>query len=154
MHEVGADEPHEGERTFDDFVGIMRQAQQHEGDQRDRNLNANRVFGGSQEVGDLQGLFDPSEEQLDGPAPLYKSAISCALATRSLVKMRTILPVSITTFISRTRFAIGFLREAARRCGRYPVRSLRTGDPGSTGRFSTTAKGGLALSRVMMRQPC
>ncbi len=84
---------------------------------------------------------------------LYKSAISCALALRSLVKMRNTLPVSITTLISRTSFDIGFLREAASRCGRCPVRSLRIDDPAATGRSSTAANGVLALSRVTIRQP-
>src|SRR5271157_1861848 len=84
---------------------------------------------------------------------LYRSAISCALAVRSLVKMRNTLPVSITTQISRTRSDIGLCREAASRFGRYPIRSLRIDDdPAGTGRFSTTSKGVLPLSRVTMWQ--
>src|SRR5882757_4574439 len=83
---------------------------------------------------------------------LYKSAISWALAVRSLVKMRNTFPVSITTRISRTNFDIGFRREAARRLGRYPVRSLRIEDAGATGRSSTIAKGVLVLRRVTIRQ--
>src|SRR6266568_860817 len=59
---------------------------------------------------------------------LYKSAISWALAVRSLVKIRNSFPVSITTRTSRTNFDIGFRREAARRFGRYPVRSIRIVD--------------------------
>src|SRR5215470_1956148 len=84
---------------------------------------------------------------------LYKSAISWALAVRSLVKMRTTLPVSIMTRTSRTSPDIGFLRDAASRLGRYPVRSLRIDDPGGTGRSSAAAKGVLDLRRVTMRQP-
>ena len=56
----------------DDFVGVMRQAQQQKGDQRNRDLNANGVLGGSEEVADFQGLFDPSKEQLDGPSALVQ----------------------------------------------------------------------------------
>src|ERR1700686_2330208 len=72
VHQVGADEPGEGERAFYDLVGVVRQPQQQEGDQRDRDLDANGVFGGSQEVADLQGLFDPAKEQLDRPATLVQ----------------------------------------------------------------------------------
>jgi len=71
-HQVGLDEPCEGERAGDDPGGLVGEAQQHEGDQRDRDLNADGVFRGSQEVADLQGLFDPSEEQLDRPSPLVE----------------------------------------------------------------------------------
>jgi len=52
--------------------GFVRQAQQHEGDERDDDLRPHRVLGGSEEVADLEGLFDPSEEQLDRPAALVK----------------------------------------------------------------------------------
>src|SRR5258708_1954484 len=60
MHQIGTDEPREGERTCDDFVGLMGEAQQQESDQCDRDLNAHGVFGGSEEVSDLQGLLDPA----------------------------------------------------------------------------------------------
>src|SRR6185437_654744 len=52
---------------------------------------------------------------------LYRSAISCALAVRSWVKMRNTLPVSIVTRTSRTRPAIGLRREAASRLGNWPI---------------------------------
>ena len=58
LHEIGPDQPGEGERAFDDAVGVMRQAQQQEGDERDDDLGAHRVLGGSEEVADLEGLFD------------------------------------------------------------------------------------------------
>ena len=72
MHQVCSQEPCEGERAGHDPVGVVSQPQQQEGDQRDGDLNANGVFGGSQEVADLQGLFDPSKEQLDGPSTLVQ----------------------------------------------------------------------------------
>ena len=68
MHKIGLDEPGEGERALDNFVGIMRQAQQQKGDEGDCDLNANGVLGCPEEVADFQGLFDPSKEQLDGPS--------------------------------------------------------------------------------------
>src|SRR6266480_4618195 len=43
-------------------------AQQQKCDQRNRNLNANGVLGGSEKMADFQDLLDPSEEQLDRPA--------------------------------------------------------------------------------------
>src|SRR5262245_16602098 len=39
VHEVCSDQPSEGERAFDNFVGVMGQAQQHKGAERDHNLN-------------------------------------------------------------------------------------------------------------------
>src|SRR6266404_2583283 len=72
MHQVCSDEPGEGERAGHDSIGVVSQPQQQEGDERDRDLNANGVFGGSEEVADLQGLFDPSKEQLDGPSTLVQ----------------------------------------------------------------------------------
>ena len=67
MHQVCADEPGEGERTLHNSIGILSQAQQHKGDERHGDLNANGVLGGSEEVADFQGLLDPSKEQLDTP---------------------------------------------------------------------------------------
>src|ERR1700687_3896150 len=84
---------------------------------------------------------------------LYRSAMSCALALRSLVKMRSNLPDPRMTQISRRRAPIGLWREAASRLGRYPVRSLRTDDTGETGRSFTTVKGVVDFKRVTMRQP-
>src|SRR5258708_8005655 len=72
MHQVGSDQAGEGERAGHDPVGVVSQAQQQKGDQRDRDLNANGVFGSSQEMADLQGLFDPSKEQLDRPSTLVE----------------------------------------------------------------------------------
>src|SRR5271163_3897389 len=72
VHQVCADQGGEGEQAGDDSVGVVGEAQQHERDQRDCNLNANGIFRGSKEVADLQGLLDPSEEQLDRPSPLVE----------------------------------------------------------------------------------
>jgi len=55
LHQVGSDQPREREWALDDFVGVMSQAQQHEGDHRDGDLDADGIFRGSQEVGDFQG---------------------------------------------------------------------------------------------------
>jgi hypothetical protein len=38
LHEVGPDQPGEGERADDEAVGFVSQAQQHEGDERDGDL--------------------------------------------------------------------------------------------------------------------
>src|SRR5260370_31441029 len=72
MHQVGLDEPGEGERACHDSIGVVSQPQQQEGDQCDRDLNANGVFGGSQEVANFQGLFDPAKKQFDRPATLVE----------------------------------------------------------------------------------
>src|SRR5664279_4656821 len=68
LHEVCADEPGEGERTFDNFVSLMGKTQKHESNQRNCNLDPHGILGSSEEVLDLQGLFYPAEEQLDLPS--------------------------------------------------------------------------------------
>src|SRR5271165_2855398 len=42
LHQVGFDQPGEGERALDDLVGVVSQAQQQEGDQGDGDLDADR----------------------------------------------------------------------------------------------------------------
>ena len=69
MHQVCSDEPCEGDGAFYDLVGVVSQPKQQKADQRDRDLDTNRSFRGSEEVVDLEGLLDPAEEQLDRPAP-------------------------------------------------------------------------------------
>src|SRR5438105_14999690 len=73
MHQVGSDQPREREWFDRDRSGVMSQAQQQKRNQRNGNLSAHGVLGGSQEVSDLQGLFDPSAEQLDSPSTLVQS---------------------------------------------------------------------------------
>ena len=68
MHQICTDHPGEGEWARNDPVGVVGQAQQQKCDQRNRNLNANGVLGGSEKMADFQDLLDPSEEQLDRPA--------------------------------------------------------------------------------------
>jgi hypothetical protein len=67
MHDVGFDEPREGQRTANGGLQLLRHAQQQEGDQGDGDLDADGVVGGAEEAGDLQCLLDPAEEQLDIP---------------------------------------------------------------------------------------
>ena len=64
LHEVGLDQAGEDERAFDAAVGFVSQAQQHEGDERDDDLGAHRVRGGSEEVADPEGLFDRPKNSL------------------------------------------------------------------------------------------
>lgn len=61
VHQVGADEAGEGERTFDELLGGLGHPQQQEGDQGDGDLNADGVFAGAEEMADFQGLLDPAE---------------------------------------------------------------------------------------------
>src|SRR3981189_909111 len=83
MHKICLYEPGEGERAFDNSVGIVRQAEQQEGYEGDRDLNADGVLGGPQEVADFQSLLDPSKEQLDGPSTLVQ--IGNFLCTRGQI---------------------------------------------------------------------
>ena len=68
MHEVGPDEAGEGQWTAGGLGGCLRQAQQQIGDQGHGDLDTDGVLASAEEVFDLEGLFDPAEEQLDGPA--------------------------------------------------------------------------------------
>src|SRR5260370_16831374 len=46
MHQIGTDEPREGERTCDDFVGLMGEAQQQQSHQFDLYPNPLCLFDG------------------------------------------------------------------------------------------------------------
>jgi hypothetical protein len=72
MHEICSDEPGKGERALDNSAGMVGEAQQQKGEQRDRDLNSNGIFGGSEEVADLQRLLDLSKEQFDSPSAPVK----------------------------------------------------------------------------------
>src|SRR5215472_15477709 len=48
--------------------GVVQDAQQHEGDQRDIDLHAHGVFTAAEKAADLEVLLEPFEEQLDLPA--------------------------------------------------------------------------------------
>jgi hypothetical protein len=48
--------------------GVMQDAQQQEGDQRNIDLDAHGVFTAAQEAADLEILLEPLEQQLDVPA--------------------------------------------------------------------------------------
>ena len=72
MHQVGSNEPCEGERTCNDLVGIVSQTQQQEGNECGGDLNPHGVFGGPDKVVDFQRLLDPSKEQFDGPSSLVQ----------------------------------------------------------------------------------
>src|SRR6266700_3785340 len=72
VHQIGSDKAGEGEWAGDRLLGGLRQPQQQEGDQRDGDLNSNRVLGGAEKASDFQGLLDPAEEQLDRPPLLVE----------------------------------------------------------------------------------
>jgi len=72
MHEIVSHQAREGERSFDGFLGCVGEAEQQVSDQRHGDLDANGVLGCADEVVDPEGLLDPAEEQLDGPAALVE----------------------------------------------------------------------------------
>src|SRR5690606_8318850 len=72
VHEVGAHETGEGQRTFHPLLIALCQAQQQEGDERNGDLDPYGVLAGAEEVADSQRLLDPPEEQFDSPAPLVE----------------------------------------------------------------------------------
>ncbi len=67
MHEGGADEASEGERAGDRRLGGLSQAEQQEGDEGGRDLDADGILGGAEKAGDLEGLLNPAKEQLNLP---------------------------------------------------------------------------------------
>src|SRR5205085_5582587 len=72
MHDVGADQPGEGQWAEADLAGVLDETQEEVGDQGAGDLDAHGVLGAADEVGDLQGLLDPPEEEFDGPAALVE----------------------------------------------------------------------------------
>src|SRR5205814_2129253 len=54
------------------FGHLLQNVQEHESDQGNRNLNADCILRPTDEMGDLQGLLQKPEEQLDLPAQLVK----------------------------------------------------------------------------------
>lgn len=72
MHEIGADEPCEGEGSVDDFDGVLGEFEQEIGDQGDGDLDGHGIFGAADEMPDAQRRLDPAEEQLDRPAALVE----------------------------------------------------------------------------------
>ena len=72
MHKIGAHEPGEGERALDAVLGRLGEAQEQKGDEGNSDLDVHGILGGAEEAGDLEGLLDPAEEQLDGPAALVE----------------------------------------------------------------------------------
>ena len=115
MHEVGAHQPGEGERALNGGPRGLGEAQQQKGDEDDGDLDAHGVLGGTEEAADLQRLLDLAEEQLDLPAAPVEIGDSSAVASRSLRRMRSTLPISILT---RAQSALSAL-------SRTPVESIR-----------------------------
>src|SRR5579863_6846628 len=72
VHQIGADEAGEGERAGNRLLGCLRHAQQQKSDQRDGDLDAYGVVAGAEEAADFEDLLDPTEKQLDRPAPLVE----------------------------------------------------------------------------------
>ena len=72
VHDVGTDQPGEGERAHGDLAGVLDEAHEQIGDQSAGDLDAHGVLGSADEVLDLEGLLDPSEEEFDGPAALVE----------------------------------------------------------------------------------
>ena len=68
VHDVESDEAGEGEGLFDGFLCCLSHSEEDVADQGDEELCAHAVFGGCEEVADLEVLLDPFEEQLDLPA--------------------------------------------------------------------------------------
>jgi hypothetical protein len=137
VHEVGAHESNEFEEAVGFFGDLLQGAQKKKGDQGDGDLDAHGVFRPADEPSDVERLFHQSEDQLDPPAALVQIRDLLSGASRSLVKRRSVWPVSFLTTISRyPRPASGFLRFMACRAGRKPMRSPSTVDPGFKGHFA------------------
>jgi hypothetical protein len=159
MHQVDPDQAGEGERAGDGLLPGLGQWQQQKDDQRDGDLDAHGIFAGAEEAADLEGLLDPAEEQLDGPAALVKIGDLLGRSIEVVAEDAQHLAGIEPDRTSRTRSWNGLSRPLppvrARgrlwRAGRWPMRSDRIGPSAGTGNCSTTAKGVLDLSRVTIR---
>ena len=73
VHQVGADEAGEGERALHGFLSGLGETEEQEGDQGDGDLDAHGILGTAEKAGDLEGLFDPAEEQFDCPTAFVEA---------------------------------------------------------------------------------
>jgi hypothetical protein len=153
VHEVGANEPGEGQRARDGFLGRLSEAEQQEGSERAGDLDAHGILGGSEEAGDLEHLLDPAEEQLDGLA--------------AFVEVGNLLGGSIEVVAEDAQHLAGLgldpdLAHSVAK-GFAPVLSLAGGQeadavgedrvPLGNGSSLSRVRGVLDLKRVTMRQP-
>ena len=124
VHEVGADQSGVGERREGDLVGVLDEAQEQVGDEGAGDLDADGVFGAADEVADAEGLFDPSEEELDGPATLVEvgDLLGGGVEVVGDDAQGRLAAVEDAP-ISRTGFWNGFRRVEESRSGRWPMRS-------------------------------
>jgi hypothetical protein len=68
VHKVCPDQSGEDNWTGNGFLNGLGQAQEQESDQGDGNLDTYGILGSADKTGNSEGLLDPTEEQLDGPA--------------------------------------------------------------------------------------
>ena len=102
VHQIGADEPGEGERAGDRVLRCLGHAQQQKGDQGDGDLDAYGVFAGAEKAVDLEALLDPAKEQLDRPAALVEVGDLAGAGIEIVAQVRSTLPLSSRTRTSRT----------------------------------------------------
>ena len=131
---------------------LVQEVEEHECDQRYRDLNAHGVLGAADEMGDFQHLFHQAEEQLDQPAPLVEIGDLLGGRVEIVGEDAQRLAGVGRHDISRTACCIGFWRLLACRAGKKPMRSDRARDPGSSGGSRAWQSGVLVLNRVTMRQ--
>lgn len=72
LHQIGSDEPGEGEQALHGVLQGMGHAQEQERDQRDGDLNAHGILRCPEEVPNFEAVLDPTEEQFDLPAALVE----------------------------------------------------------------------------------
>ena len=72
MHQIDAYETGKSERAFYGGLCFLCHLQQQIGNQGDGDLDAYGILTAAQEMLNPQGLFDPLEEQFDGPAALIQ----------------------------------------------------------------------------------
>src|SRR3979490_1663530 len=72
MHQIGAYESSGIEQGLFFLRHLVQYSQQEESDQRDGDLNANRVLRTADKMSDFQGLLHHPEEQFNLPAPLVE----------------------------------------------------------------------------------
>src|SRR6516164_6966088 len=58
MHQIGADQSGEDERTVDGLLRRLGETEQQKGDQRDGDLDAHGIFRGAEKAADFEGLLD------------------------------------------------------------------------------------------------
>lgn len=101
VHELGFHRPRESQQATCKPLRMMHHSQDEIIDARDRDLDAQGILAGAEEVLDFDVLLKPVEEQLDLPARLVEVGDVLRRIDEVVVEKSRVRPVSMTMATSR-----------------------------------------------------